>query len=102
MGERLAARQGLVGIERSKQFRGTVIFDGRRPPMRAQRCLHDRSVCFRQERLPGGTCTHWKAPPFHGAHQKRHRRCHSITPLARPRVRPIGRLPVLWNRRRAN
>src|SRR3979490_3124248 len=22
----------------------------------------------RLERLPGGTCTHWKAPPFHGAH----------------------------------
>jgi hypothetical protein len=20
------------------------------------------------ERLPGGTCTHWKAPPYHGAH----------------------------------
>jgi hypothetical protein len=20
------------------------------------------------ERSPGGTCTHWKAPPFHGAH----------------------------------
>jgi hypothetical protein len=21
--------------------------------------------------LPGGTCTHWKAPPFHGARQNR-------------------------------
>jgi len=21
--------------------------------------------------LPGGTCTHWKAPPFHGARQKK-------------------------------
>jgi hypothetical protein len=20
--------------------------------------------------LPGGTCTHWKAPPFHGARQE--------------------------------
>ena len=27
--------------------------------------------CFRLERLPGGTCTHWKAPPLHGAHVKR-------------------------------
>jgi hypothetical protein len=26
------------------------------------------SDCFRLERLPGGACTHWKAPPFHGAH----------------------------------
>ena len=32
------------------------------------RCLHDCSGCFRLERLPGGTCTHWKAPPSHGAH----------------------------------
>jgi hypothetical protein len=27
--------------------------------------------CFRLERLPGGVCTHWKAPPCHGAHPKR-------------------------------
>jgi hypothetical protein len=26
------------------------------------------SDCFRLERLPGGACTHWKAPPCHGAH----------------------------------
>src|SRR6266550_4347874 len=32
------------------------------------RCLHSCSGCFRLERSPGGTCTHWKAPPFHGAH----------------------------------
>ncbi|MBR0801321.1 DUF2336 domain-containing protein, partial [Bradyrhizobium jicamae] len=25
--------------------------------------------CFRLERLPGGACTHWKAPPLHGARQ---------------------------------
>ena len=29
--------------------------------------LHSCSGCFRLERLPGGACTHWKAPPFHGA-----------------------------------
>jgi hypothetical protein len=29
------------------------------------------SGCFRLERLPGGTYTHWKAPPFHGAHPTR-------------------------------
>jgi hypothetical protein len=28
-------------------------------------------ACFRLERLPGGIRTHWKAPPFHGARQKR-------------------------------
>jgi len=29
------------------------------------------SDCFRLERLPDGICTHWKAPPLHGAHPKR-------------------------------
>ncbi len=29
------------------------------------------SGCFRLERSPGGIYTHWKAPPFHGARQKR-------------------------------
>src|ERR1700675_3782751 len=32
------------------------------------RPLHDCSGCFRLERSPGGACTHWKAPPCHGAH----------------------------------
>ena len=31
------------------------------------RHLHACSGCFRLERLPGGACTHWKAPPLHGA-----------------------------------
>jgi hypothetical protein len=35
------------------------------------RHLHDCSGCFRLERSPGGTCTHWKAPPSHGAHVTR-------------------------------
>ena len=48
------------------------------PPMRGTltrrlqtfRHLHACSGCFRLERLPGGIRTHWKAPPFHGAHPK--------------------------------
>ena len=35
------------------------------------RHLHDCSGCFRLERSPGGACTHWNAPPSHGAHVKR-------------------------------
>src|SRR6266404_9879163 len=35
------------------------------------RRLHACSGCFRLERLPGGACTHWKAPPCHGAHPLR-------------------------------
>ena len=27
-------------------------------------------VASGSERLPGGPCTHWKAPPFHGARQQ--------------------------------
>jgi hypothetical protein len=34
------------------------------------RYLHSCSGCFRLERLPGGPCTHKKAPPFHGARQE--------------------------------
>src|SRR5271157_5284242 len=34
------------------------------------RHLHDCSGCFRLERSPGGACTHWKAPPSHGARKK--------------------------------
>jgi hypothetical protein len=38
--------------------------------------LHSCSGCFRLERSPGGICTHWKAPPCHGAHPSRtYRRC---------------------------
>jgi hypothetical protein len=35
------------------------------------RYLHSCSGSFRLEHLPGGTCTHWKTPPFHGAPLKR-------------------------------
>lgn len=31
------------------------------------RHLHACPGCFRLERLPGGSCTHWKTPPCHGA-----------------------------------
>src|SRR5271167_5280164 len=31
------------------------------------RLLHACSGRFRLERSPGGACTHWKAPPCHGA-----------------------------------
>ena len=58
------------------------------------RHLHDCSGCFRLERLPGGACTRWKAPPFHGAHptatfatsSSSHLSCRSNTLAA---VRPL-------------
>jgi hypothetical protein len=39
-------------------------------PPRDSRTATSRSGCFRLERLPGGTCTHWQAPPFHGGCQQ--------------------------------
>jgi len=36
------------------------------------RHLHDCSGCFRLERSPDGSCTHWKAPPYHGEHPSGH------------------------------
>ena len=34
------------------------------------RRLHACPGCFRLERSPGGACTRWKTPPYHGAHGK--------------------------------
>jgi hypothetical protein len=34
------------------------------------RYLHSCSSCFRLELSPGGIHTHWKTPPYHGAHPK--------------------------------
>src|SRR5260370_12321176 len=65
------------------------------PGFQPLRYLHDCSDCFRLERLPGGVCTHWKAPPLHGARQQRKSLSHSITASARSKnasgiVRPIA------------
>ena len=45
------------------------------------RHLHDCSGCFRLERSPGGTCTHWKAPPSHGARKQQTFATVSQTPV---------------------
>src|SRR5260370_42657972 len=64
------------------------------------RYLRDCSDCFRLERLPGGACTHWKAPPLHGARQMRsflcgYRRSRPYIPTrSRPGI-PIGSRPPL-------
>jgi hypothetical protein len=36
-----------------------------------QHIRQEQLRCNRHERMPGGACTHWKAPPLHGARQKR-------------------------------
>jgi hypothetical protein len=55
------------------------------------RYLHDCSDYFRLEHLPGGIRTHWKAPPFHGAHPKAVGAFHLTTGSDRPR--PVVRRP---------
>src|SRR5258705_13390506 len=51
-------------------FLPRVVHHAARVALQPLRYLHSCSGCFRLERLPGGTCTHWKAPPFHGARQQ--------------------------------
>ena len=63
-----------IGLDIAKsvfQVHG-VDADGKKAFRRLQllRHLHTCSGCFRLERSPGGPCTHWKAPPFHGARQQ--------------------------------
>jgi hypothetical protein len=61
--------------------------------------LHDCSGCFRLQRLPGGTYTQWKAPPFHGAPPKRIFDAHPPDQDAHLRLdlrspSPLARLPT--------
>jgi hypothetical protein len=55
------------------------------------RYLHDCSGCFRLERLPGGPCTPWKAPPFHGARQQQTHAVQQINFITRS-PRQLGRV----------
>ena len=41
---------------------------GIRTRQTARHCQAATSGCFRLEHSPGGIHTHWKAPPYHGAH----------------------------------
>src|SRR5208337_4418251 len=52
------------------------------------RHLHDCSGCFRLERSPGGACTHWKAPPSHGARKKQP--FTAVAPHGSANFRPLG------------
>src|SRR6516225_3096835 len=40
---------------------------------------------------PGGACTHWKAPPFHGARRKRPFGCPAANGLSRIQTGPLTR-----------
>src|SRR5258705_9875400 len=62
--------RGLLGVHSRYGLHTRAVTNSRRAIRRLQplRYLHSCSGCFRLERLPGGTCTHWKAPPCHGAH----------------------------------
>ncbi len=58
----------LVDPQRKSRLTNSCHATRRLQPFRH---LHDGSGCFRLERSPGGPCTHWKAPPYHGAHPQR-------------------------------
>src|SRR5450432_2082451 len=65
--------QGLLDVHSRCGLHTRAVTNSRHANRRLQpfRYLHDCSDCFRLERLPGGACTHWKAPPCHGAHPNR-------------------------------
>src|SRR5260370_26058128 len=65
--------RGLLGVHSRCGLHTRAVTNLRHANRRLQplRYLHDCSDCFRLERLPGGACTHWKAPPLHGARQER-------------------------------
>src|SRR6202049_1158018 len=65
--------RGLLGVHSRYGLHTPSITNSCRAFRRLQllRYLHSCSGCFRLERLPGGACTHWKAPPLHGARQER-------------------------------
>lgn len=65
--------RGLLGVHSRCGLHTRAVTNSRHANRRLQplRYLHDCSDCFRLERLPGGACTHWKAPPLHGAHPQR-------------------------------
>src|SRR6266850_6403877 len=53
-----------------KRYASPNIWARIKPAALTRDVLQHGSDCFRLERLPGGACTHWKAPPCHGARQK--------------------------------
>jgi hypothetical protein len=65
-GEHLEALP-CVGILASRDNAAVAALNRR---LQVFRHLHSCSGCFRLERLPGATFTHWKTPPCHGAHPK--------------------------------
>src|SRR4030081_3374348 len=73
--------RGLLGVH-SRSGRPPRAFTNSCPAnqrLQPLRCLHDCSGCFRLERLPGGSRTHWKTPPFHGAHPQPTSTCPVMT-----------------------
>ena len=68
--------ESLAGMRRNSHVAARTlvpspICDALHRGLQPFRHLHDCSGCFRLERLPGGACTHWNAPPSHGAHVER-------------------------------
>src|SRR5258707_6941318 len=83
--------RGLLGVHSRCGLHTRAVTNLRHANRRLQplRYLHDCSDCFRLERLPGGACTHWKAPPCHGARQtQKSQRKRGIELVARDCIDP--------------
>jgi hypothetical protein len=68
---RIGVEQGYVSGLGLHTRAVTVYRDTLSERLQPLRYLPDCSGCFRLEWLPGGVWTRWKAPPCHGARQKR-------------------------------
>src|SRR3974377_1913434 len=65
--------QGLLGVHSRYGLHTRAAPNSWHASRRLQlfRHLHSCAGWFRLERVAGGGCTHWKAPPSHGAHPER-------------------------------
>jgi protein O-GlcNAc transferase len=66
LGDNEEAERNLRKEARHRSEGLTILIIEHKPTRRLQpfRYLHSCSGCFRLERLPGGTCTHWKSAAF--------------------------------------
>ena len=84
--------RGLLGVHSryGLHTRAVTVFDTLTERLQPFRFLHGCSGCFRLERLPGGSYTHWKAPST--AHTQSGCSPPSIAALRRPFALDVGGL----------
>ena len=86
--------RGLLGVHSryGLHTRAVTVFrDTLNRRLQPFRYLHDCSGCFRLERLPGGTCTHWKSAALSRRTPKADIACPPVHHVQRTRPRSPAR-----------